>query len=641
MTVRNVWRPHLHTMIPGVAHQLSRLVEAHGLAVQDGASEDCRITAFEPGRGIDEQREAGGMAFGKAIFTEPLDLREAAFGEIALIAIVDHADNEALLQSVNRAGMAEGRHRAAQLIGLLRREACGDHGDLHRLLLEERYATGSRQHFAQLLLGIFELLSVASLEVGVDHLALDRSGPDDCDLDHQIVEVSRLEAGQHRHLRPAFDLEHADRIGAAEHVVDLFLLWQAIELRLHAIMLAHQFESLAQAGQHAERQHIDLQHTERIEIVLVPFDDAAILHRRILDRHHFAELAARDDEATRVLGQMAWEADQLRGQLQSAAQIEVARIQPRFANVPFLDSLASPTPERAGENTDRVGRKAQRLADIADRALRPIGHERRDDTRAVATVLFIDILDHLLAPLMLEIDIDVGRLLALGGDETFEQELHLLRIDGRDAEHVADRRIGGRAAALAKDLFILRKAHDVVDGEEIARVILLFDEDELLLEQLLGFLRNAVGVARRRVKPGKPRQLFLRRASFGHRLDGIFIAELVEREAAGLDNLQGSRDRIGAAAKEPRHFVRRFQMTLGIRVKTKAGLGNGAAFANAGQYILKRPAFGDMSVNIVGRDERNSERVRKIAETRQTLRIIALIEMMRGEVERSSETPMK
>ena len=33
--------------------------------------------------------------------------------------------------------------------------------------------------------------------------------------------MTRLETRQHRHLRPAFDLEHADRVGLAQHLVDL------------------------------------------------------------------------------------------------------------------------------------------------------------------------------------------------------------------------------------------------------------------------------------------------------------------------------------------------------------------------------------------------------------------------------------
>ena len=38
---------------------------------------------------------------------------------------------------------------------------------------------------------------------------------------------------------------------------------------------------------------------------------------------------------------------------------------------------------------------------------------RRGDPGAVAAVFLVDVLDHFLAPLMLEIDVDVGRLLAL------------------------------------------------------------------------------------------------------------------------------------------------------------------------------------------------------------------------------------
>jgi hypothetical protein len=64
----------------------------------------------------------------------------------------------------------------------------------------------------------------------------------------------------------------------------------------------------------------------------------------------------------------------------------------------------------------------------------------------------IDILDHLLAPLMLEIHVDIRRLLARGADEALEQEIHVGGIDGGDAEAIADGGIGGRAAALAEDV---------------------------------------------------------------------------------------------------------------------------------------------------------------------------------------------
>ena len=57
-----------------------------------------------------------------------------------------------------------------------------------------------------------------------------------------------------------------------------------------------------------------------------------------------------------------------------------------------------------------------------------IGDDGGGEPGAVAAIAGIDILDHLLAPLMLEVDVDIGRLFALGRDETLEQKIDL----GRD-----------------------------------------------------------------------------------------------------------------------------------------------------------------------------------------------------------------
>ena len=71
--------------------------------------------------------------------------------------------------------------------------------------------------------------------------------------------------------------------------------------------------------------------------------------------------------------------------------------------------------------------EAERLADVAHRALRPVGDERGGERRAVAAVLAVDVLHHFLAPLVLEVDVDVGRLVALLADEALEQHAHARR----------------------------------------------------------------------------------------------------------------------------------------------------------------------------------------------------------------------
>ena len=57
---------------------------------------------------------------------------------------------------------------------------------------------------------------------------------------------------------------------------------------------------------------------------------------------------------------------------------------------------------------------------------------------------------------MFEIDIDVGRFVALIRKEAREEQIMLGRIDRGDAEQVADHRIGRRSPPLAEDRRLLR-----------------------------------------------------------------------------------------------------------------------------------------------------------------------------------------
>ena len=65
----------------------------------------------------------------------------------------------------------------------------------------------------------------------------------------------------------------------------------------------------------------------------------------------------------------------------------------------------------------------------------------RGDPGAVAAVLLVNVLDDFFAPLMLEIDVDVRRLLALFGDEALEQKLVGRRVDRREVQALTDRAV--------------------------------------------------------------------------------------------------------------------------------------------------------------------------------------------------------
>ena len=284
------------------------------------------------------------------------------------------------------------------------------------------------------------------------HVTLDRAGADDRDLDNEIVETFRLESRQHAHLRPALDLEDAERIGAAQHLVHgRHFARHACQRVAWAAVPCDQIECFADACQHAQRQDIDLEDAERVEIVLVPFDHRAIGHGGVGNRHYFVEASLGDDEAADMLREVTREAGEFARKPQRQIHPWRVRIDAGSPEMRAIEPVPAPAPDRIGEFGDDVLRQAERLADIPDRALGAVADDSRCETRALAAVFCVDVLDHLLASLVLEIDIDVRGLVARRRYEPLEEQIHLGRIDGGDADGVADGGIRRRAAALAKN----------------------------------------------------------------------------------------------------------------------------------------------------------------------------------------------
>ena len=155
---------------------------------------------------------------------------------------------------------------------------------------------------------------------------------------------------------------------------------------------------------------------------------------RIADRHHLVEPAARDDEAADVLRQMAREAVDLARERRDLPHAPAVRIEPGARDGILRHRAAAAAPDRGRQRADGVLGQAEGLADLADRRAAAIGDHGRGDAGALAAVFVVDVLDHLLAPLVLEIDVDVGRLVALGRDEALEQQIAAVGIDLGDAE---------------------------------------------------------------------------------------------------------------------------------------------------------------------------------------------------------------
>ena len=242
-------------------------------------------------------------------------------------------------------------------------------------------------------------------------------------------------------------------------------------------------------------------------------------------------------------------------------------------------------------------------------------------------------MDHLLAPLVLEIDVDVGRLFPLGRDEALEQEVDLGRVDIGDGEAIADGGVGGGAAPLAENAEAARVVHDVMDGEEVGRVVERGDEHEFLLDGVADMSGNAVRETPLSALPSEILEMGLRGLAVWHRLVRIFIFQLIEGEGAGLRDLDGAVKRFLVASEQARHLFRGFQMPLGIGFETEAGFRYRALLADAGEHVLERAAVGCVIEHAARGDEGRSNAHRKLCECRDAGAIAAAIGMPRGEIE--------
>ena len=113
-------------------------------------------------------------------------------------------------------------------------------------------------------------------------------------------------------------------------------------------------------------------------------------------------------------------------------------------------------------------RHFQHAADVAHHRLRLHRPEGDDLGDVLAAVLAGDVLDHLAAAPLAEVDVDVGQRHALGVEEALEDQIEVDRVDVGDPHAVGDQAAGGGAAAGAdRDAALAGVADEVPDDQEV------------------------------------------------------------------------------------------------------------------------------------------------------------------------------
>src|SRR5690242_18079365 len=96
----------------------------------------------------------------------------------------------------------------------------------------------------------------------MDHIALNRSWPNNGDLNHDIIKTFRLHAGERRHLGPAFDLKNTNGIGFLHDLEGrLIICWNMSQIE-GTPALPTKLERILHDRHHAEAEQIDFHNAE-------------------------------------------------------------------------------------------------------------------------------------------------------------------------------------------------------------------------------------------------------------------------------------------------------------------------------------------------------------------------------------------
>ena len=571
------------------------------------------MVVLEPAAHINQQGKAGSMTLRKTVFTKALDLLEQGVGKLLRVAARKHAADHSIVELVHPALAFPGGHGAAQTVRLAGTETRCQHGDSHHLLLKNRHSERAFQSFFQSLAGVDNLVRMLTrLQIRVHHAALNWPGSHDGNFDHQVIKTPGSQARQHAHLCPALDLKHTHRIGSANHLVSGRIFSRNV---LHpqgaATPLADQVQATPDGAEHAQRQHVDLEPAHGVQIVLFPLDDGTLRHGSVLHRHQACQLVLGQHKAAHMLAQVARKALQLGGQTEPELQLKRLwrcesrpQVLQRRLQTPGQHFAAVHARMLLGQRRDQRLVNAQRAPDIPQRAARSVADNHCRQSGALPSVLGIDVLDHLFAPLMFKVHINVGRLAPLAADETLKQHAHSSRVNLRHAQAVADRRVGSRTTPLAQNVTAAGKGDDVVHRQKIHLVLELGNQGQLMFNLLPHTFGYACGIASCRTLQSELTQSLRRCLTWQHALQRVLVTQFVQAEAAALRNQQGVGQQIGwIDVCEP---LTRAQMSFSIGLQRKAALCHRLPQTDGGHHVLQRLARAQMHVHIATGHQRHT-----------------------------------
>ena len=302
-----------------------------------------------------------------------------------------------------------------------------------------------------------------------------------------------------RRMPCAFNLEHTDRLATRHHLIRFRIVERQVgEIDVDAAafdVLHRQIEN----GERFQAEEVELHQSRRFDPFHVELGHRHQRFRIAVEWHELGQRPVADDDAGRVRRRVARESFELLRDVEGAPHhlVAVARgLQTRFVvdRPAESDRIKRILRHQLAELVDLAIRHLQHASDVAQHAARLQSAEGDDLRHLFASVFFLHVADHLVAPVLTEIDVEVRHGDAFGIEEAFEQKPEADRIEIGDCERVGNERAGAGAAARAdRNALRLRPLDEIGDDEEVAGIFHALDDAELEGEAVVILLSGMAG----------------------------------------------------------------------------------------------------------------------------------------------------
>ena len=533
-------------------------------AGQGGRHELERVMHLEPGGVIGQDPVAHAVALVEPVAGElghqvvnrlrhpPVDLTLCRAGEELFLLLLHHLFF--LLA-----------HCPAQLVRGAQGEPAHLGGDLHHLLLVHHHAVGLFQDRLEQRVMVLDpdpaLLAVDEI---IDHLhrpgAVERVHGDN------VADRLRLELAQVLAHPRRLELEDAHSFAVGENLESFRISkLQVVQVDCLPELLLDHFQGVLDHCQGAQAQDIDL-------------EQADFLHpgHVVLGGDFIPALGA---EKRQIIGQLPWGDHHSGGvgrgvavdSLQYPADLEQL-FDPRLGLLQLgqvgtaLQGLFESDMELLGDHlgdfVHLIIGHAQHPAHIADHGPGGHGAERDDLGDTLLAVLLLDVLDHLVALQVAEIDVDVRHADPLRIEEALEEQVVLERVDIGNPQAVGDQAARGRAAARPdRDAHLARLVDQVADNQEVAGETGALDNVQLVGQPLLD-LRADFAVAADCALAGHFLQQLGLAVTLGQRESGQVVFPEFQLHVAALRDLHCARQRLRVVPENRVHLLGAFQVQL-------------------------------------------------------------------------------